>query len=49
MGFDDIPEATIISPTLTIVSRDLRQIGQQLAEILFERIEGEVSGQGRFF
>jgi len=49
MGFDDIPEATIISPPLTIVRRDLRQIGRQLAEILFDRIEGKVTGPGRFF
>lgn len=49
MGFDDIPEAIIISPPLTIVSRNLRQIGQQLAEILFERIDGKVTGGGRFF
>jgi DNA-binding LacI/PurR family transcriptional regulator len=49
MGFDDIPEATIVSPALTIVSRDLRQIGHQLAEILFDRIEGNVTGSGRFF
>jgi LacI family transcriptional regulator len=49
MGFDDIPEATIISPTLTTVSRDLPKIGRQLAEILFERIDGHFTGTGRFF
>ncbi|MCQ3928817.1 MAG: LacI family transcriptional regulator [Chloroflexi bacterium] len=49
MGFDDIPEATIIHPHLTTVVRNLPEIGVQLAEILFERIDGEVSGPGRFF
>jgi LacI family transcriptional regulator len=49
MGFDDIPEATIIRPQLTIVARDLANIGHQLAQILFERIDGEVTGVGRFF
>jgi LacI family transcriptional regulator len=49
MGFDDIPEAIIISPSLTVVSRDLRQIGHQLAEILFGRIDGKVNEPGRFF
>jgi LacI family transcriptional regulator len=49
MGFDDIPEATIVRPQLTIVARDLASIGHQLAHILFERIDGEVTGAGRFF
>lgn len=49
IGFDDIPEAMIISPTLTTVSRDLPQIGRQLADILFSRMDGTVSGPGRFF
>lgn len=49
MGFDDIPEATIVRPPLTIVARDLPNIGRQVAEILFERIEGQVTGPGRFF
>ncbi len=49
MGFDDIPEATIIHPTLTTVTRDLPNIGRQVAEILFERIDGRAEGQGRFF
>ncbi|HLA42466.1 MAG TPA: LacI family DNA-binding transcriptional regulator [Aggregatilineales bacterium] len=49
MGFDDIPEATIVHPALTIVARDLPGIGRQVAEILFERIDGRVNGAGRFF
>lgn len=39
MGFDDIPEATIVRPSLTTVAQDPRDIGQKLAQALFERIE----------
>ena len=49
MGFDDIPEAQILQPPITIVARDLPSIGRQVIEILFERIDGHVSGPGRFF
>ena len=49
MGFDDIPEATIIEPQLTTIARDLPKIGGQVAEILFERINEQVTGPGRFF
>ena len=49
MGFDDIPEAVILQPPLTIVARDLPSIGKQVAEILFDRIDGNISGPGRFF
>lgn len=49
MGFDDIPEASIVRPRLTIVARDLLNIGHQVAEILFERIDGRVTGPGRLF
>lgn len=49
MGYDDIPEATIVRPQLTAIVRDLPNIGLQLAEILFERIDGRVTGPGRFF
>lgn len=49
MGFDDIPEASIVHPRLTIVARDLPTIGRQITEILFERIDGRVTGPGRFF
>ena len=49
MGFDDIPEARLIRPQLTTVTRDLPKIGQQVADILFERISGRETGPGRFF
>jgi DNA-binding LacI/PurR family transcriptional regulator len=49
VGFDDIPEAVIVQPRLTVVARDLPIIGEQIANILFERIDGENNGPGRFF
>lgn len=49
MGFDDIPETTIVEPALTVVARDLPHVGRQVAEILFERIHEDVSGESRFF
>lgn len=39
LGFDDIPEATIIRPTLSTIAQDPREIGLTLARALFERIE----------
>jgi len=39
LGFDDIPEATIVRPTLSTIAQDPRDIGQKLATALFERIE----------
>jgi LacI family transcriptional regulator len=39
LGFDDIPEATIVRPALTTIAQYPRNIGQVLAELLFSRIE----------
>jgi DNA-binding LacI/PurR family transcriptional regulator len=39
VGFDDIPEATIVRPTLTTIAQDPRDIGEKMARALFERIE----------
>ncbi len=39
LGFDDIPEATIVRPTLTTIAQDPYDIGYKLATALFERIE----------
>lgn len=39
MGFDNIPESTIVRPTLTTVAQDPRDLGLKLADALFTRIE----------
>ena len=49
MGYDDIPEATIVTPALTVISRDLPRIGNHVAELLFERIKNKSAAEGRFF
>lgn len=49
IGFDDIPEASIVRPKLTVIGRDLSAIGRQAIELLLERINGEVTGEGRYF
>lgn len=47
MGFDDIAEATIVSPALTTVAQDPADIGRKLASALFDRISGRVTGPRR--
>lgn len=47
MGFDDIPEATIISPNLTTTAQTPVEIGEKLAVAMFDRIEGRESGAKR--
>ena len=47
MGFDNIRETTLITPKLTTVAQYPRDIGQKLAEVLFERIEGLAPDVGR--
>lgn len=39
LGFDDIPEATIIRPALSTIAQDPREIGLTMARALFERIQ----------
>ncbi|HET8522815.1 MAG TPA: LacI family DNA-binding transcriptional regulator [Thermomicrobiales bacterium] len=47
IGFDDIPAARLVTPSLTTVSLFPRDVGRRAAEMLFERLEGSVSGDGR--
>lgn len=39
LGYDNIPEATIVRPALTTIAQDPRDMGQKLAKALFERIK----------
>ena len=43
VGFDDFPLADLMTPSLTVVRQDVREIGRQAAELLFARIEGDTS------
>lgn len=47
MGFDDIPEATIIRPPLTTIAQTSVGTGEKLVTALFDRIEGRVNGGRR--
>jgi DNA-binding LacI/PurR family transcriptional regulator len=47
MGFDDIPEASIIRPHLTTIAQTPVDIGQKLVNTLFDRIEGNRNGPKR--
>jgi LacI family transcriptional regulator len=43
VGFDDFPLADLMTPSLTVVRQDVREIGRRAAELLFSRIEGDTS------
>lgn len=47
VGFDDIFAASLISPALTTVSQFKQNLGRRAAEMLFERLDGSVTGNGR--
>jgi DNA-binding LacI/PurR family transcriptional regulator len=49
VGFDNIPEATLIRPKLTTVAQFPVDMGRQLAVALLERIEGQETGPRRAF
>ncbi len=49
IGFDNIPAATFIRPTLTTVAQYPIEIGQILSTALFERIEEQETGGRRVF
>ncbi|MCX6020111.1 MAG: LacI family DNA-binding transcriptional regulator [Chloroflexi bacterium] len=49
IGFDNIPEAARVYPPLTTIAQFPKDMGAQLANALFERIEGTISGPGRSF
>ncbi|HEX2623019.1 MAG TPA: substrate-binding domain-containing protein, partial [Phototrophicaceae bacterium] len=47
VGFDDIPEATIVRPKLTTIAQDPRDIGIKMATALFERLQNPNLGSRR--
>lgn len=49
MGFDNIPEATRIRPALTTLAQYPAEMGERMAEALFERIEERYTGPARSF
>jgi DNA-binding LacI/PurR family transcriptional regulator len=49
IGFDDIPEAQWVRPRLTTIAQYPGEMGQKLAQALFERIDGERDSPRRVF
>ena len=47
IGFDDIPMASLIRPSLTTITQFSIDIGKELANMLFDRIEGNETGPAR--
>ncbi|MDQ2654552.1 MAG: LacI family transcriptional regulator [Chloroflexota bacterium] len=46
-GFDDITVARLLHPTLTTVAQFPERLGRQAAEMLFARLDGTVTSEGR--
>jgi LacI family transcriptional regulator len=46
-GFDDIPVANLLNPPLTTVAQFPERLGRRAAEMLFERLNGTVTGEAR--
>ncbi len=49
VGFDNIPTSTLVRPKLTTIAQFPVEIGNLLAQALFERIEKTYTGQRRVF
>lgn len=47
VGFDDIPMASLMRPSLTTITQFSVDIGQELARMLFDRVEGTETGPAR--
>jgi LacI family transcriptional regulator len=46
-GYDDITVARLLNPPLTTVAQFPERLGRRAAEMLFERLDGSVIGEGR--
>ncbi|HQG16360.1 MAG TPA: LacI family DNA-binding transcriptional regulator [Ornithinibacter sp.] len=43
VGFDDFPLADLLDPPLTVVRQDVARIGATVADLLFDRIDGDTA------
>jgi LacI family transcriptional regulator len=46
-GFDDIPAARLVNPPLTTINQFQESLGRKAAEMLFERLCGDIAEEGR--
>ena len=44
VGFDDIAEADLLDPPLTLITQDVAGMGERAAQLLFERLDGSTTG-----
>jgi LacI family transcriptional regulator len=44
VGFDDIPQAALLKPGITVMAQDPPAIGRQAAQWLFDRVNGDDTG-----
>lgn len=44
VGFDDLPEAMLLSPFLTVAAQPAYEMGRMATELLLKRISGELTG-----
>lgn len=47
IGFDDIPAAAMVSPSLSTIAQHPQSLGSAAAHLLLERLKGETVGPGR--
>jgi LacI family transcriptional regulator len=40
VGFDEIPEADLLSPAITLITQDVAAMGESAAQLLFNRLDG---------
>jgi LacI family transcriptional regulator len=43
VGFDDFPLADLLDPPLTVIRQDVARIGKTVADLLFDRIDGNTA------
>ena len=43
VGFDDFPLADVLDPALTVVRQDVARVGDEVARLLFARLDGDTS------
>ena len=46
VGFDDFPLADLLDPPLTVIRQDVQRIGKTVADLLFDRIDGNTARPG---
>jgi LacI family transcriptional regulator len=43
VGFDDVALSDLLTPALTVIAQDPYELGRAAADVLFERLDGDIS------